>query len=163
MLAEIAPPHIRGRVGVLNQVGIVVGILLTQGVGMNYALPREWRHVLSFSASLGVIQLLVGFLMEDSPVWYKCRGKNEEAVRIAKRLWKEEPIATDIENLSLNADEFVNAQETEMMIEPLQSAESVVDVIMTMEYRKPLGIVALIMIAQQLSGQYFVIGIVICC
>jgi len=152
VLAEIAPPHIRGRVGVLNQVGIVIGILFTQAVGMNYAIPREWRHVLSFSASLGVVQLVVGFFMVDTPVWYKSRGKSEEAVRVAQRLWKEEPVVTDIEDMPLNEEARLDTTEAGLMIEPLQKTESVVDVIMTMEYRKPLSIVALIMIAQQISG-----------
>jgi MFS family permease len=153
MLAEIAPPHIRGRVGVLNQVGIVFGILSTQAVGMNYAAPREWRHVLSASASLGVIQLVLGFFTVDSPVWYKIRGKTEEAVRVAKRLWKDEPVVTDIEDLPLAEDATLDAREAGHIIQPLQNSESVVDVIMTMEYRKPLSIVALVMIAQQISGR----------
>jgi len=152
MLAEISPPHIRGQVGVLNQVGIVIGILFTQGVGMNYAAPRQWRHVLSFSSSLAVVQLVVGFFMVDSPVWFKYRGKTEEAVRVAKRLWVEEPVVTDVEDMPLNEEARIDTQEAGLMNESLQKSESVVDVIMTMEYRRPLSIVALVMIAQQISG-----------
>lgn len=152
MLAEISPPHIRGRVGVLNQLAIVFGILATQAVGMNYALPREWRNVLSASSSLGLVQVLLSFVMVDSPVWYKGRGKTEDALRVAKKLWKGEPVAVDIEE-SLEGDSIMVAEEEGLIVESLQKSESVVDVLMTMEYRRPLGIVALIMIAQQISGK----------
>jgi MFS transporter, SP family, solute carrier family 2 (facilitated glucose transporter), member 3 len=152
MLSEIAPPHIRGSVGVMHQIAVVFGILCTQAVGMNYAVPREWRHVLSFSSAIAVVHILVGFFMEDSPVWYKGRGKREKAVQVTKRLWSGEPMITDVENMPFNDNVGIGEHEEEE-IETPQKAESVLDVIMTMEYRKPLSIVSLIMIAQQVSGQ----------
>ena len=58
-LAEIAPSKIQGAVGVLTQFAIVIGIMITQAMGLQLATPHEWRIVLLFSAALSVVQLLL--------------------------------------------------------------------------------------------------------
>jgi len=155
MLSEISPPAIRGSIGVLNQLAIVMGILSTQALGMNYAVPGKWRHVLSVSSGISVVHMITRFrLMVESPVYLKFHGKKEEAAIVAGKIWTDAPELGDIRDPLLDdPDQLAAAQEAGEPIEMLnQKAESVMDVIMTMEYRPPLMVVSLIMIAQQISG-----------
>jgi MFS family permease len=86
-LSEIAPIKIKGNVGVLTQVAVVLGIMTTQMIGLRLATPTEWRMVLLFSAATGVFQLLVGILAVESPAYLASQGKREHGKEVAERLW----------------------------------------------------------------------------
>ncbi|KAK0531053.1 Bifunctional purine biosynthesis protein PurH [Tilletia horrida] len=82
-LNEISPPTLQGSIGVLNQLGIVIGIMVAQALG---ALPSvtgpqakatAWRMVPLVSCASSLFQLLLGGVLplcgiraiSESPVW----------------------------------------------------------------------------------------------
>jgi MFS family permease len=103
-LAEITPSRIRGKIGtshfvaqcppsltdckgVLTQLGIVLGIMVTQAIGLYLATPARWRAVLFFSCALCTAQLFFSPVVSESPVWLSTREKTEESAQIRRRLW----------------------------------------------------------------------------
>lgn len=86
-LNELSPPKIRGRVGVLNQLAVVLGILLTQGVGLLLAASGLWRYVLAISSCISAIQFVTSALVVDTPVWLESAGKKEESEQAKQVLW----------------------------------------------------------------------------
>ena len=152
MLAEIAPVRIRGSVGVLNQVAIVFGILSTQAVGMNFNEPGLWRIVLTSATVIALVHMLLGWVMIESPLFLQSRGKSEQASRAAARIWKEGLVEDNARDPLLNDDTAVPDLEAAAS-STTSKAESVIDVITNMAYRKPLITVVLVMISQQISGK----------
>jgi MFS transporter, SP family, solute carrier family 2 (facilitated glucose transporter), member 3 len=102
-LSEIAPNKIQGAVGrlsallvyiilnstpgVLTQFAIVIGIMITQAMGLKLATPHEWRIVLLFSTALSLVQLLFGRVIVESPVWLHRRGLLQEKAAASRKLW----------------------------------------------------------------------------
>jgi SP family facilitated glucose transporter-like MFS transporter 3 len=155
-LAEMAPPDIRGSVGVYNQVGTVFGILSTQALGMNYNAPREWRTVLTASSLLSLVALLIGWVMDESPVYLKNHGRAEEAQRVAAKIWKHGmPLQNEGETADPLLPEGASASNQEEGYANNSAGHSVGvrEVLKSGQYRRPLLIVSLVMVAQQISGK----------
>ncbi|KAG0145100.1 hypothetical protein CROQUDRAFT_659026 [Cronartium quercuum f. sp. fusiforme G11] len=68
-LSEISPIAIRGSIGVMNQLGIVCGILASQVVSLPLSRPYIWRWIFILSVLINGIQLLTAPLMIESPKW----------------------------------------------------------------------------------------------
>jgi MFS family permease len=118
-LSEIAPPRIGGNVGkslspaqhrlglmfpkgVLTQLAIVLGIMITQAVGLRLATPAQWRIVLFLSFILSAAQLLLSPVVAESPAWLEGAGRPEESAMIRKKLWRLHiAIGTSALNISL--------------------------------------------------------------
>jgi hypothetical protein len=73
--------------GVLTQLGIVLGIMITQAMGLRLALPTTWRIVLFFSFALSVAQVIFSVFVVESPAWLGGHGRLDEKKAVAKRLW----------------------------------------------------------------------------
>ncbi|CAK5279489.1 unnamed protein product [Mycena citricolor] len=123
-LAEIAPSGISGSVGVLTQLGIVLGIMITQCVGLRFATPTEWRSVLFLSFAASVAQLFLASLMVDSPSWLGSKASVED------------PLLDNAEAARGGAGK----------------ALTVPEVLAAGDLRRPLAIVCFAMLSQQLSG-----------
>ncbi|EJD53350.1 general substrate transporter [Auricularia subglabra TFB-10046 SS5] len=154
-LDELAPPAIRGRVGVLNQLGVVIGILLTQGLGLLAAARGQWRPVLAFSAILGLAQLLLSRFMVDTPVWLRSVRREGEATSAAARIWnsKVATLADDDEAVNRLLDEAEGS--TVAPDNATTSGQQPVNILQALrapELRKPLAVVVWTMFAQQICG-----------
>ncbi|KAF8321442.1 major facilitator superfamily domain-containing protein [Cantharellus anzutake] len=88
-LAETAPPRIRNRVGVLNQLFITFGILGTQSIGLPLAKMSlwHWRLVLIVSAILAIVQCFAVVFISDTPAWLAAKGRDIQAVEVSRKLW----------------------------------------------------------------------------
>ncbi|KAJ3842779.1 general substrate transporter [Lentinula raphanica] len=92
-IAEIAPKAIASTLGVLTQLGIVLGIFLTQLLGVYFsspnAGPNAWRLVLFFSFAVALIQVLMTGFMVESPRYLRSKSlrAGEEARAIERRIW----------------------------------------------------------------------------
>eukprot|EP00727_Mastigamoeba_balamuthi_P009156 m51a1_g4863 hypothetical protein (751) ;mRNA; r:322571-329335 len=84
MVGEIAPQEIRGQIGVLNQLGVTVGILAAYGLGTAFSfLPegRDWRVMLGFPASLSLLHVVLAtcVVRTESPRWLAAQGRVDDA------------------------------------------------------------------------------------
>ncbi|TFK42786.1 general substrate transporter [Crucibulum laeve] len=147
-LGEIAPSKISGNVGVLTQLAIVLGIMLTQVAGLRLSTPTEWRIVLLISFALAVIQFIASAFATESPSWLASKGRLEENKSISVKLWGEvgiNPSSRDVEDPLLDEAE-------ERRRDVHQDAVTIPQLFVARDLRKPLMIVCLAMLSQQLSG-----------
>ncbi|KAF5324746.1 hypothetical protein D9611_004518 [Ephemerocybe angulata] len=144
-IAEISPARISGRVGILTQVGVVLGIMTTQLVGLQFATQSQWRYVLYLSAVLGVAQFVLSTTVAESPIWLSSKGRLEERKVVAHRIWGIKEAASDAVEPLL--EEGVDPLDAERPQESVKMHQ-----LFTKEYRKPLMIVCFAMLAQQISG-----------
>jgi len=138
-LAEIAPSSISGTIGVLTQLAIVLGIMLTQVAGITLATPTTWRFVFFISFIISALQFLLGSVIVESPTWLFNRSRLEDHKNAVRRLWG------DVE------EPLLNQSEETLEVSPQESL-TVPQVYASIDHRKPLMIVSLAMISQQLSG-----------
>ncbi|KAI0332096.1 general substrate transporter [Cubamyces sp. BRFM 1775] len=156
-IAEIAPSKIKGAVGVLTQFAIVIGIMITQAMGLQLATPRTWRLVLLFSSALSLAQLIVGPIIVESPVWLNRHGLLRDKDASARRLWKSGHAVRSPDVANEDAEDPLLGSEQESL-NPNRSTDShgpavaVPQVLLRREFRKPLAIVCFSMLCQQLSG-----------
>lgn len=169
-ISEIAPSRIRGSVGVLTQLSIVLGIMLTQAFGLWLATPKQWRFVLLISSALSVLQFMASTFVVESPVFIGRDGGADEQKRVGELLWgidarlqpsaineaAADPLLADDESgYASHADAEVGREEEE--VEPSRAAAiTVPQLIRARELRKPLLVACFAMLSQQLSGMLLI-------
>ncbi|KAH9997557.1 hypothetical protein BJV77DRAFT_1058987 [Russula vinacea] len=145
-LAEIAPSNIRGSVGVLTQLAIVLGIMITQMLGLRMATPTLWRFVLLFSSTASIMQLCLSQFIVETPVWLKQHGKPEDS-----RWYKE--FSNSVEDPLLDETPQGSQHQLDDHREP--TSPSSLNLLMSYELRRPLVVVSSAMISQQVSVLYY--------
>jgi CCR4-NOT transcription complex subunit 1 len=142
-------------VGILNQLSVVFGILVTQLLGFYFARPGSWRLVFVIAFGLSVLQFLLGLRNIESPAWLASNNRKPEARSVSAKLWKTaEAIGggggayeeDDLEEALLRETEPLPSQQ---ILPPATIGQC----FRTAELRRPLIIVSLSMFFQQVSGQ----------
>jgi sugar porter (SP) family MFS transporter len=102
-IAELAPAHLRGKLVSVNQLTIVIGIVLAQGMNWVIAKPLDadmtafqilqswngqlgWRWMFAITTVPAMLFLIAMFFVPESPRWLAKRGKQIEALRILTRV-----------------------------------------------------------------------------
>jgi SP family arabinose:H+ symporter-like MFS transporter len=104
-ISEIAPARTRGRLGMLQQLAIVTGILIS--FISNYLIAKyhpadDWRYMLGAAVVPSLVFFLLLLLVPESPRWLALMGKVEEARRIFGRVGSEQPVVKgDVQTASL--------------------------------------------------------------
>ena len=85
-IAEVAPAHLRGRLVVVNQLAIVIGLSLSVFVTYLLSFGGHWRWMFA-TQGVPVAALLVGlFLVPESPRWLATIGKYAESLAILTKI-----------------------------------------------------------------------------
>lgn len=85
-ISEVAPTHLRGTLGSVNQLLICLGILAALVV--NVALPAaQWRAMFWLAAAPAAVLALGMLFAPESPTWLKLAGRTKEAEETATLLW----------------------------------------------------------------------------
>ncbi|KZT56554.1 general substrate transporter [Calocera cornea HHB12733] len=160
MLSELAAPKMKGAMGTLNQLAIVVGILLTQAIGLVMARQGLWRQVLVIAAGICALQLVSAPFIHDTPAWLEDHDRDAEAKRAAVLLWGEaDPTLGDEE---VPEEEAISEQQP--LFEGEDAAEDVPatpkrlqpatfrELFTSPALRRPVIVVLLCFLAQQGSG-----------
>lgn len=102
-IAEVSPAAHRGRLVSLNQFAVVIGILLAQIINWRIAAPvldhlspeaalaswnvqLGWRWMFTAVAIPAVIFFFASFGIPESPRWLLIRNREDEAIRVLRRL-----------------------------------------------------------------------------
>lgn len=83
-LTEIAPLSIRGAMGVLCPLGITVGVLVAQILGLESVLGNEdsWHYLLGLFAVVTLLSMLAFPFIPESPKYlYIVRGQEERGIK----------------------------------------------------------------------------------
>lgn len=85
-IAEISPPHLRGRLVTVNQLAIVIGINLAVIVSYRLSFGGHWRWMFA-SEVIPILFLMIGLLfVPRSPRWLAAKGKAEEALGVLTKI-----------------------------------------------------------------------------
>ncbi len=85
-IAEVAPPRERGLFGVMTQITINVGLLLTQSLGYFLDKGSQWRMVLATGAGIALLQGIGLFFIPETPAWIAANGDPQKAIQLLQRI-----------------------------------------------------------------------------
>lgn len=87
-VAEVSPANIRGRMGTLYQISIVVGIIVSYGI--NYLLrntgPNNWRWMFITGIIPSAVFFIFVLVAPESPRFLALSGKTDQAFVVLKRI-----------------------------------------------------------------------------
>src|SRR6185312_1374724 len=87
-VSEVSPPSIRGRLGTLYQMSIIVGILVSYGI--NYLLrntgANNWRWMFLTGVAPSAVFLVFIALAPETPRFLAMKGKMDEAFALLARI-----------------------------------------------------------------------------
>jgi len=87
-VAEVSPTSMRGRLGTMYQMSIIVGILIS--FGLNYLLRNTGEHNWRWMFFTGVVPSIVFFLFvsiaPETPRFLTMRGKEPDALVVLERI-----------------------------------------------------------------------------
>ncbi|XP_077204528.1 solute carrier family 2, facilitated glucose transporter member 2 isoform X2 [Paroedura picta] len=143
-VGEIAPTPLRGALGTFHQLATVIGILISQVLGLRMLLGNEslWPMLISLSGAAAALQLFMLFLCPESPRYlYIKLGKAEDAKK--SLLW-----------LRGNYDPTKDLEEMEREKEEASKEKpvSILQLITSTTYRQPFLVAIMVHLAQQFSG-----------
>uniref|UniRef100_A0A3Q2QXT0 Solute carrier family 2 member 2 n=1 Tax=Fundulus heteroclitus TaxID=8078 RepID=A0A3Q2QXT0_FUNHE len=107
-IGEIAPKAYRGALGTLHQLAIVIGILLSQVIGLDFVLGNDemWHVLLGLSGAPAILQTLMLPLCPESPRYlYILLGKEQEARKSLHRLKGAYDPSADLEEMRREKEE----------------------------------------------------------
>ncbi len=89
-VSEVSPPTMRGRMGTLYQMSIVVGIIVSYGI--NFLLRNtgvnNWRWMFLSGVAPSAVFLFCVALAPESPRYLALKGKMQEAFASAGADWR---------------------------------------------------------------------------
>ncbi|KAI9567252.1 general substrate transporter [Boletus coccyginus] len=155
-LSEIAPPEIKWRLGVLTQLAIVVGIMVTQIMGFGLATPTQWRLVLLISSAISGTKYLLAPAIAESPAYLFRKGLTVERKAVIRSLWGHQfgdarPDPEDLGEEPLLASS--NEADVPLADQAAAAAVTIPELLASPELRRPLLTFATI--SQQLSVLYY--------
>ncbi|KAF6025878.1 hypothetical protein EB796_015817 [Bugula neritina] len=142
-LNEIALPSLKGKVGTINQLMVVISLTLSQIFGLPQLLGTAERfyYLLALPVVTGVLHWLMFAFCPESPSWLYLFKKDKEGARAALEKLRRNS------DLSFELDEY-HKQEVQMT-----SAAQVSVTDMFTSYRtRPLIVACIMHCSQQLSG-----------
>lgn len=109
-ISEVAPASFRGRLGMSQQLAIVLGILLAfvsnyfiANAGWSFLTPENaWRYMLGAAVIPSILFFVLLLFVPESPRWLILRERHDYARRIFGRIYHEQ--AANIEVEAVKAD-----------------------------------------------------------
>uniref|UniRef100_A0AAY4D9X0 Major facilitator superfamily (MFS) profile domain-containing protein n=1 Tax=Denticeps clupeoides TaxID=299321 RepID=A0AAY4D9X0_9TELE len=143
-VGEVAPTAMRGALGTLHQLGIVIGILVAQVFGIEAIMGNStlWPFLLGFTFIPAVLQCVLLPFCPESPR-YLLINCNEEskAKSVLKKLRGTNDVSADMQEMKEESRQMMREKRVtipELFRSPL--------------YRQPIIIAIMLQLSQQLSG-----------
>ncbi|KAJ8258263.1 hypothetical protein COCON_G00172750 [Conger conger] len=143
-VGEISPTALRGALGTLHQLGIVLGILFAQILGMEQLMGSDslWPLLLAFTFIPAVVQcILLPFCPESPRYLLIIRNQKSQAKSVLKKLRGMADVSADMQEMKEESRQMMREKKVtipELFRSPL--------------YRQPLLIAVMLQLSQQLSG-----------
>ncbi|CAH1788379.1 unnamed protein product [Owenia fusiformis] len=143
-LVEVAPNNLRGAIGTVHQLGVTIGILLSQVFGIEEILGTEngWQFLVAIPIVPAILQLIMLPFCPESPRYLLISKDDETAATEALvRLRNTHDVKSDIEEMK-----------NEQLAEASEAKMGFVAFIKSPTLRLPLIICIVMHLSQQLSG-----------
>lgn len=144
-VGEIAPISLRGALGSMNQLAVVIGILISQVLGLDILLGTDnlWPLLLCLSGIAAVVQIILLLCCPESPryLYIKC-GKLEEAEKCLKSL----------RGANCDTTKEIEEMEKEKEESSKEKPVSIWQLVTDPKYRQAFIVSIGVHIAQQFSG-----------
>ncbi|KAM7376151.1 hypothetical protein PAMP_005896 [Pampus punctatissimus] len=143
-IGEIAPKAYRGALGTIHQLAVVIGILISQVIGLDFILGNDnmWPLLLGLSGAPAILQSLLLPMCPESPRYlYIHLGKEQEARKSLQRLKGPYDATSDMEEMKREKEEADK-----------QPRISILSLIRSSVYRQQLFVALMMHLSQQLSG-----------
>ena len=106
-ISEIAPPAFRGRLGMLQQLAIVIGILLSfisnyfiANAGYSFLTnENHWRYMLAAAAIPSLLFFIFILMVPESPRWLILKNRFDQARRIFRNIYEEKVADDEVETI----------------------------------------------------------------
>ncbi|HLR36972.1 MAG TPA: sugar porter family MFS transporter, partial [Chitinophagaceae bacterium] len=106
-ISEIAPPSFRGRLGMMQQLAIVVGILiafisnyLIANAGFSFLTDtNHWRYMLAAAVIPSVLFFLLLLIVPESPRWLILKQKVGDARKIFGKIYDQGTAGNEVEKV----------------------------------------------------------------
>lgn len=165
-ISEIAPPAERGFFGAFTQISCNTGILTAQVLGYFLSHGAAWRWILGISGIIAAAQILLTFLVPESPAWTATvKGDVAAGRKILQRIrGRNVDIDGEVALWGAGPGKDVTGEETGLLQPPEGGASLVPDnqdevrhigVMQALKdplYRPAMIVVMGVMFAQQLCG-----------
>ncbi|GBM55609.1 Glucose transporter type 1 [Araneus ventricosus] len=158
-LSEISPLTLRGGLGTVNQLGITIGLLLSQVLGIEAILGTAggWPFLFGISVIPAVLQLLILPLCPESPRYLLISKQQESLAREAlQKLRCSSLVEEDIEEMKAEDRAQQHEPETafteEFRIQPPPVEITICKLLKNRSLHLPLVIGVVMQLTQQLSG-----------
>uniref|UniRef100_A0A7N8YP44 Solute carrier family 2 member 1b n=1 Tax=Mastacembelus armatus TaxID=205130 RepID=A0A7N8YP44_9TELE len=143
-VGEVSPTSLRGALGTLHQLGIVIGILIAQVFGIEFIMGNDklWPLLLGFTFVFAVIQCILLPLCPESPRFLLI-NKNEEnkAKTVLKKLRGTTDVSSDMQEMKDESRQMMREKKV-----------TILELFRSHLYRQPLIIAVVLQLSQQLSG-----------
>ncbi|KAK9093369.1 hypothetical protein Syun_028280 [Stephania yunnanensis] len=110
-ISEASPTKIRGALVSTN------GFLITGGQFLSYLInlaftkvPGTWRWMLGVAGLPALLQFILMFFLPESPRWLYRKGREDEAKKILRKLYPEDEVENEIEDLRSSIEEEVKQE-----------------------------------------------------
>uniref|UniRef100_A0A8C2C3V7 Solute carrier family 2 member 3b n=1 Tax=Cyprinus carpio TaxID=7962 RepID=A0A8C2C3V7_CYPCA len=143
-VGEIAPTALRGAFGTLHQLGVVIGILIAQILGLESLLGSQslWPLLLALTAVPAVLQSIMLIFCPESPRYLLITlNQEDEARQVLIRLRGYSDVEDDIREMK-----------EEAMKMSMEKKVSIPELFRNSAYRQPIIIAIVLQLSQQLSG-----------
>ncbi|KAF5904687.1 solute carrier family 2, facilitated glucose transporter member 1-like [Clarias magur] len=143
-VGEIAPTALRGALGTLHQLGIVVGILMAQIFGLESIMGNAtlWPFLLSFTFIPALIQCALLPFCPESPRFLLI-NQNEEnkAKNVLKKLRGTDDVGEDLQEMKEESRQMMREKKVTIM-----------ELFRSHLYRQPILVAVMLQLSQQFSG-----------
>ncbi|XP_077581764.1 solute carrier family 2, facilitated glucose transporter member 1 [Stigmatopora nigra] len=143
-VGEVSPTSLRGALGTLHQLGIVVGILIAQVFGLEAIMGNDelWPLLLGFIFIPSVMQCILLPFCSESPRFLLI-NKNEEnkAKTVLKKLRGTNDVSADMQEMKEESRQMMREKKV-----------TILELCRSPLYRQPLIVAIILQLSQQLSG-----------
>uniref|UniRef100_A0A803JAY5 Solute carrier family 2, facilitated glucose transporter member 4 n=1 Tax=Xenopus tropicalis TaxID=8364 RepID=A0A803JAY5_XENTR len=143
-VGEISPTHLRGAMGTLHQLSLVIGILVAQVLGLELFLGTNTRWPALFWVTLipAALQcLMLPFCPESPRFLYIVCEQEAQAKKSLRRLTGLPDVTDDLSDMK--------EEKRQMDSEP---KVSILQIFRSRNYRQPILVAIVLQLSQQLSG-----------
>ncbi|XP_075332087.1 solute carrier family 2, facilitated glucose transporter member 1-like [Odontesthes bonariensis] len=141
---EISPTSLRGALGTLHQLGVVIGILMAQIFGIESIMGNAslWPLLLGFTVLPAVLQCVLLPLCPESPRYLliNCNEENK-ACSVLMKLRGTDEVSEDIQEMREESQKMMREKKV-----------TILELFRSSAYRQPIFVAIMLQLSQQLSG-----------